>query len=447
MDIPQPVQRNSGITRISYAQNMEDILLDRLFRGGQGTFMDIGANHPYIHNNTYFFYLRGWRGVNIEPTPRGHALFLEHRPEDHNLRLAISAQEGSLPFYEVWKEDELTGLSTLSAEAAEKCRAEGYKVVETQVTTRTVASLIEEFNIEPPDLLSLDVESHESNVIRGIPLASWRPGVLVVESTLPFSPISNSEEWEPLLLEHGYELAAFNGINRFYLREDLLSKRHLLETPVNALDHYLPQDIVSFSVRLDDYRHRYEQEKAAREFDRAQFEEIRKGWEWGLNQALLAQTAWNEDHERFAHERNLWNEAREFFEHREADLLFQLRTETAHLNAVTQQRDDLTTKLWETRQERQSLEEQLRISKTERAERERQHEQERSLWQRECEDRDCRIDQAQALLRPYRLVDRLGLVTAGYRWARNWKRKTHFPKCERGLDRLLSVRIMSNYRT
>src|SRR4051794_30113943 len=95
-----PVERPTSPARISYAQNGEDILLDRLFGGRPGTFLDIGANHPFIDNNTYFFYLRGWRGVNVEPTPRGHALFAEHRPEDRNLAVAVSDGEGELPFFE-----------------------------------------------------------------------------------------------------------------------------------------------------------------------------------------------------------------------------------------------------------------------------------------------------------------------------------------------------------
>jgi hypothetical protein len=75
MELSAPVERFGPVSRISYAQNMEDILLDRVFRGRPGTFMDIGGNHPFIDNNTYFFYVRGWRGVSLEPTQRGHALF------------------------------------------------------------------------------------------------------------------------------------------------------------------------------------------------------------------------------------------------------------------------------------------------------------------------------------------------------------------------------------
>ena len=43
--IPEPPD---ALPRISFAQNQEDILLDRLFHGQVGTYLDIGANHPVI---------------------------------------------------------------------------------------------------------------------------------------------------------------------------------------------------------------------------------------------------------------------------------------------------------------------------------------------------------------------------------------------------------------
>src|SRR5947208_11366481 len=125
-DLSAPVERPRPESRVSYAQNGEDILLDRLFHGRPGTFMDLGGNHPYIDNNTYFFYLRGWRGVNVEPSPICQELFREHRPGDRNLGVAVSDADGERPFYEVRGPEGLTGLSTLSPEVAETHRAAGF---------------------------------------------------------------------------------------------------------------------------------------------------------------------------------------------------------------------------------------------------------------------------------------------------------------------------------
>lgn len=383
MNTTSPVERRPPEARISYAQNQEDILLDRLFQGRRGTFVDIGANHPFLDSNTYYFYIRGWRGVNVEPSGRGHALLEQHRPADRNLRLAVSDADSEATFHEVSDGSQLTGLSTLSQAVANEYREQGFQVVEQTVPIRTVASLIDEFGIEPPDIMSIDVESHEGAVLEGIPLDRWRPAVFVIEATEPLSEVPSWERWEPRLLEHGYRFACFNGVNRFYLREDLSGELHHFATPVNALDHCFRQEVVALQNELDGYRHRYEHEKAAREFERQQFAELKAAWTWGAAQARHAQAVWEQECASFASQRGAWEEALEYFKRVEA-----------------------------------------------RAERERQQfaaesarwEEEKARWHSEQEERDIRLHAAHARLRPYRLVDPLRLVERGYGLSRRLKR-------------------------
>ncbi len=116
---PAPSHPKREIPRISYAQNREDILLDRIFGEHVGRYMDVGSCHPVLHSNTQFFYERGWRGVNFEPSCSSFHRFLDHRPEDLNLNLAASDFDGELTFYEV---DDHHGISTLSAEIAQGYR-------------------------------------------------------------------------------------------------------------------------------------------------------------------------------------------------------------------------------------------------------------------------------------------------------------------------------------
>ncbi len=232
-------QMSKSVPRISYSQNLEDILLDRVFRDRVGTYMDIGAHHPVLESNTHFFHELGWRGTNIEPMPGMHRLLVEERAGDLNLNVAVSDTEGEMVFYEV---ADSTGLSTLSAEVALRHRARGRQVVERQVRTTTIGSLIEEHRIAPPDLLSIDVENHEGQVLAGMPFETWRPAVLVIESILPGTNRSCHAAWEPGLLKSGYRFAAFNGVNRFYVREDLPDWVERLSVPVNVLDGYERHD-------------------------------------------------------------------------------------------------------------------------------------------------------------------------------------------------------------
>ena len=55
---------------ISYAQNMEDVLLWRALHDVQaGFYIDVGAADPRLDSVTMAFYERGWHGINIDPKP------------------------------------------------------------------------------------------------------------------------------------------------------------------------------------------------------------------------------------------------------------------------------------------------------------------------------------------------------------------------------------------
>src|SRR5262245_21135095 len=94
--------RNGECGMISYAQNGEDVLLERLFRDVPvGTYIDVGANDPVDFSVTKHFYDRGWRGINIEPGPQAFARLCAQRPRDLNLNLGLAEVEGAACFYEL----------------------------------------------------------------------------------------------------------------------------------------------------------------------------------------------------------------------------------------------------------------------------------------------------------------------------------------------------------
>lgn len=66
-DKPLPI---SGHAKLSFSQEGEDMLLDRFFMNQKdGFYVDVGAHHPERFSNTNYYYLRGWRGINIEADP------------------------------------------------------------------------------------------------------------------------------------------------------------------------------------------------------------------------------------------------------------------------------------------------------------------------------------------------------------------------------------------
>ena len=350
---------NPPLARISFAQNMEDILLDRVFSDQRtGAYFDVGACHPVLDSNTHFFHLRGWRGVNLEPNPEGIQRFREQRPDDLNLAVAASDRNGSCVFYKV-QDHSIQGLSTCDPEMAQRYRAQGVEVFEHSVPIRTLRSIVQEHQIAEPDFLSIDVELQEEDVIRGIDLKHWQPRVIVVEATIPATSTPCHHLWEPILLEHGYIFAYFNGLNRFYLREDMADRLECFEVPVNVFDQFRRYNEVLLEELLAEahgHLARLEETLRARETR----EEMARRQQGELH-ALV---------ERIA---------------------LEMYSHAAALSSTNQMNEELS-------RERDDLRRLL----------ESQHE---------------RLTQALVELRPYQLIDRIGLVTACHGLARRLKRR------------------------
>jgi len=65
-----------GYALKSYSQEGEDMILRRLFeKQNTGFYVDVGAHHPKRFSNTFFFYKKGWRGINIDAMPNSMSLF------------------------------------------------------------------------------------------------------------------------------------------------------------------------------------------------------------------------------------------------------------------------------------------------------------------------------------------------------------------------------------
>lgn len=105
---------------ISYAQNAEDVVLERAFKGrSSGLYIDVGAADPNVHSVTRHFYDKGWRGINIDPLPMWHQELEAARPRDVNLLMGISNKPGELVLH---VGQEHPGGATFSGEQGEKYR-------------------------------------------------------------------------------------------------------------------------------------------------------------------------------------------------------------------------------------------------------------------------------------------------------------------------------------
>lgn len=166
---------------ISYSQEGEDLLLQRIFENKvSGFYVDVGAHHPERFSNTYLFYKKGWRGINIDAMPGSMELFKELRPGDVNLEVPISDKAQNLMYY-VFDE---RALNSFSSENAEKYILNGYKVErKIHLQTKRLDELLEEYMTDGQtiDFLSIDVEGLDYQVLCSNDWKKYRPKFVLIE--------------------------------------------------------------------------------------------------------------------------------------------------------------------------------------------------------------------------------------------------------------------------
>jgi len=199
---------------VSYAQNFEDVILWRALKGvGSGFYIDIGANDPKFDSVSRLFYEQSWRGVHVEPVSRYAEVLRAARPDEVVIQTAVGASPGVLTFFEVKD----SGLSTGNVEIAQQHRSNGCQVVETTVPCLTLGSLLDSCNQTEVHWLKIDVEGMEKDVIEGWLPSTVRPWIVVIESTKPLSTEPSHESFDHLVVDLGYEMVYFDGLNRFYI--------------------------------------------------------------------------------------------------------------------------------------------------------------------------------------------------------------------------------------
>jgi FkbM family methyltransferase len=225
------------VTFISYAQNFEDVLLNRALAGVEGgIYVDIGAGDPEIDSVTKAFYDRGWSGINVEPLSRFHTRLAEQRARDVNLRAVVSDASGSIPFFEV---DGYEELSTTLPDIAAGYRESGRAVTEHVIGSVTLASLLENNAAETIHFLKVDVEGAEFAVLRGADFSRFRPWIIVVESVAFGESSSDEDAWVELLVAADYVPVYFDGLNRYFVaREKEAELAGAFGVPVNVRDNF-----------------------------------------------------------------------------------------------------------------------------------------------------------------------------------------------------------------
>jgi FkbM family methyltransferase len=215
--------RNPSIAgRVSYAHQGEDLVLDGICKRltiDKPTYLDIGAFDPVAGSNTYLFYLRGCRGVLVEPNPSCCDKLRAVRPGDTVLNAGIGPGDQSAADYYMFPG--FPESNTFSNEQAEALVAKygetaAFKVIKMPLLgiNRVIS---EHLGAKAPDILSTDTEGLDLAILRSLDFSRFRPAIVCAEVD---SDVTKAEaEVMALMRSKGYSVRALLINNAIFVDE------------------------------------------------------------------------------------------------------------------------------------------------------------------------------------------------------------------------------------
>lgn len=210
----------------SYSQEGEDMILSRLFENQEiGFYVDIGAHHPIRFSNTYFFYLKNWKGINIDAMPGCMKIFDKLRPRDINLEIGISKKENILTYF-MFNE---SALNTFSQEFVREIgKYNEFKLIKSiSIDTYPLGKILEKYLPinQQIDFFSIDVEGLDLEVLESNDWDRFRPKYILIEErgNNSINQIFNKSEINKKLTLLRYVLFAKTINTLFYRDENIVN--------------------------------------------------------------------------------------------------------------------------------------------------------------------------------------------------------------------------------
>jgi len=193
------------------SQLLEDLIEKQLIleffgRKKEGFFVEVGANDPYTGSQSWLLEQNGWQGVLVEPQAALCEKLRAARKNAKVFQVACSSpgREGEATLH-IGAHD---GLSTLE----KQIDSHGTRFVGTErVQVTTLDKVLGEAGAGRIDFLSIDVEGHEIEVMRGFDFEKHRPSLIMIEDGV--------RTWDKhrFLKRHGYKLVKRTTLNNWYI--------------------------------------------------------------------------------------------------------------------------------------------------------------------------------------------------------------------------------------
>lgn len=177
---------------ISFSKSGDDIQLMKLINNIKpGAYVDIGCWHPVKASNTYYFSLRGWKGLCIDPNPELKALYNKFRKKDHFINAAVGESETNLDYYFL----EESSMNTMSLEFIKKHNLQDKIIKKTKIPVYSLKSILDKYLTKNDrlDFFDVDAEGYDLEVLKTNDWVKYRPKVVLVETDISIKTDISSE--------------------------------------------------------------------------------------------------------------------------------------------------------------------------------------------------------------------------------------------------------------
>lgn len=174
-----------------------------------GVFVEVGANDPVAGSQTWLLEQNGWQGVLVEPQASLCEKLRRARPRSRVFQVACSrpGSEGQADLILT----EYDGNATLNPQRD----SHGINYVGAErVQITTLDSVLQAAGVSHIDFLSLDVEGHEIEVMRGFNFGKFKPLLILIEDGV------RDLAKHRFLKHRGYKLVKRTTLNNWYVPKE-----------------------------------------------------------------------------------------------------------------------------------------------------------------------------------------------------------------------------------
>ncbi len=193
--VPQLLNKKNA-----YSQDGEDMLLASFYESKKkykGFYIDVGAHHPFRFSNTAYFYKKGWKGINIEPTPNLFQSFIRYRKKDINLNIGIG--NGKVLTFNIFNDGALNTFDAKLALERNGSNNGKYFIVEKiDIQTYSLKEILEKYlpKQQKIDLLTIDVEGFDFEVLQSNDWNRFIPEFIMIECETDIDHIQSDEIYQ-----------------------------------------------------------------------------------------------------------------------------------------------------------------------------------------------------------------------------------------------------------